>query len=146
MDVPFSAVPHWLQWVLVAAAALATIGGGVRAVPPLWQFLRRVISLVDALGELEPFLKKNDPILDELNKQIVNDHGHVILRNQLDRIEDTSKRLDTALADAVERLDRVETGVAGLYDDQKALSERFDDAENTWRRDNHTPDSDHRSE
>lgn len=142
MDVPLSAVPHWLQWLIVIAAALAVLAGGIRALPPLWQFIQRVVGLVDALTELEPFLKKNDPILDELSKQVVNDHGHVNLRSQLDRIEFTTKRLDAKVTDTVERLDRVEIGVKGLYDDQQALESRFNDAEDTWRNHDHSPRSD----
>lgn len=126
MDVPLSAVPPWLQWVIVIAAVLAVVAGGIRAVPPLWQFITRIINLVDALTELPDFLERNDPILQELNRQIVNDHGHVILRNQLDTVE-------AGIKDAKRRLERVEDGVKGLYDDQENLTQRFNDAENTWR-------------
>jgi len=134
MAVPLSAVPHWLQWVLVIAVVLAVLVGGVRSIPPLWKVVRGLIGLVDALAGLQKFLEKNDPILDELRAQVVNDHGHLNLRSQLDRIERTSKRLEPQITDAVERLDRVELGVAGLYNDQQALSDRFDKAEDTWTR------------
>ena len=126
MDAPLSAVPHWLQWVVVVAGVLAACATGVRAVPPLWNLLQRVVGLIDALTELPEFIAHNGPILHALNEQIVNDHGHVILRDQLDRVE--KQNLDT-----IDRLSRVESGVAGLYKDQKALSDRFDDAEDTWR-------------
>lgn len=126
MSIPLAAVPHWLQWILVAGVALAVVAGAIRSIPPLWKFLQKAIGLVNALAELPEFLEKNDPILDELAKQVVNDHGHVNLRSQLDRIEDAQKRL--------------ETGVAGLYDDQQELTKRVDSAEDTWRKrpnDNH---------
>jgi hypothetical protein len=134
VDAPFSAVPHWLQWTLVAAAVLGAIATCIRALPPIWGFVQRLVGLVDALTELVPFLEKNDPILDQLSQQVVNDHGHMNLREQLDRIEDSQKRLEPQVTDTVTRLDRVEMGVAGLYKDQQALSDRFDDAEQTWRK------------
>lgn len=129
MNLPLGALPPWLQWALLLAFALATIVTGFRAVPQLWSFVRRIVGLVDALGELQPFLERAEPILGELREQIVNDHGHVILRNQLDRIEDTSTELTSQVTDAVARLDRVESGVAGLYKDQQNITKRLDSAD-----------------
>lgn len=148
MSVPLSAVPHWLQWVFVLIAVLVALVGGIRAVPPLWKFVHRAVGLVDALAALPQFLEKNDPIIDQLQEQIVNSHGKVILRHQLDEIQYSMKRLEPQVGDALERLDRVEEGVAGLYTDQQELSDRFDKAEDTWTRNQRgrgrhaTPDAD----
>lgn len=126
----FGDAPAWLQWLLAVAAVLAFIGGGIRAIPPVWRFVSRFVSTVNELAELPGELAElrkfrsdtavtlsdQNTTLAKQDKKIAEIHHEVHFNN------------GSSVKDATAR---IEKGVAGLYEEIDALK----DADADMRRD-----------
>ncbi|HEY0249718.1 MAG TPA: hypothetical protein VGC45_15815 [Gryllotalpicola sp.] len=137
----------WLPWVGAVIAALGLIVLAGKLLRDVWQLARRSAAAVtkvaetsEALAELPAFtregtafFRKHGPMLDQLAVQILNDHGNVNLREELTAALDAARSADQRSGEAITRLERVERGVEGLYEQTDNLDSRLDNVEDTFR-------------
>lgn len=105
-----SPIAQYILWLVFIIVVLWLTG---RIIRRTWAPLRKFITTIDALDELPNFTTETKATLEKLRAQVENSHS----TNLRDELTDALESLEGLHG----RLDRVETGVAGLYGKVDAL-------------------------
>ncbi len=106
--VDYTDAPIWLQIVIAIAVVVGFLIAVIRGIPPVWKFVTRTVTTINASAELPQFMETtvktlttNTALIERLRAQVENSHA-TNLRDELTSALESTQRTEeqvTALHD-----------------------------------------------